>query len=420
MAGPMRRQPPYEFVPDQLEEVTIMQSVSRNLLILAIGQALSSTVVSLLTSVSSLSGALLAPSSSLSTLPVTATVLGTLSMIYPASFIMQKLGRRGGFVFKSVVGLVGGLICVVALQTAIFALLILGTLLLGIFSAFSQYYRFAAIDAAPEPAKRTSAVAMVTGAGVVGGIAGPFLGGHFADLLPHARFAGAFIALCLVCLLLAASQSMLSADLGREAAAETTARQLVPKFRPRPEFLIASAICAIGFAVMTLMMNAAPLSMQICGIDLDRSSVVLQVHFALMYLPSLFNASLVARIGLPGLVATGVIANLAGCLLGLIAGPYFGFYVIELGLFGIGWNFMFNGGTLMLASTYAPSEKTKAQGINSLLVYGANVVASLLAGVLMAHYDWSIISLFCTPLLAASVFCLFWYYRSDLRIKHES
>src|SRR5580704_553195 len=138
MAGPMRRRPPYEFVPDQLEEVTIMQSVSRNLLILAIGQALSSTVVSLLTSVSSLSGALLAPSSSLSTLPVTATVLGTLSMIYPASFIMQKLGRRGGFVFKSVVGLVGGLICVVALQTAIFALLILGTLLLGIFSAFSQ------------------------------------------------------------------------------------------------------------------------------------------------------------------------------------------------------------------------------------------------------------------------------------------
>src|SRR5690349_17680912 len=152
-----------------------MQNVSRNLLILAIGQALSSTVISLLTSVSSLSGAFLAPSMSLSTVPVTATALDTLSMIYPASFIMQRLGRRGGFVFKSAVGLVGGAVCVVALQTAMFALLVVGTFLLGIFSAFSQYYRFAAIDAAPDPAKRASAVATVTGAGVVGGILGPFL-----------------------------------------------------------------------------------------------------------------------------------------------------------------------------------------------------------------------------------------------------
>jgi MFS family permease len=392
-----------------------MHNVSRNLVILAVGQALTSTVISLLTSVSSLSGALLAPSMALSTLPVTATVLGTLLMIYPASFIMQRLGRRGGFVFKSVMGLAGGAICVLALQIASFALLVLGTFFLGIFAAFSQYYRFAAIDAAPDPAKRASAVATVTGAGVVGGIAGPFLGGHFAHLLSAAPFAGAFIALCFVCILLAASQSMLSTDLGRDIATSAAAPQPARDFRVRPEFLVASAICAIGFGVMTLMMNAAPLSMQNCGIDLGHSSTVLQVHFALMYFPSLFNAYVVARIGLQGMVATGVAANLAGCLMGLIAAPYFSFYVVELGLFGIGWNFMFNGGTLLLASTYAPSEKTKAQGLNSLLVYGANVVASLSAGALIARYDWRIVSLVCIPLLASSVLCLLWYYRAGLR-----
>ncbi len=397
-----------------------MHDQRRNLLVLAVGQALSSTVVSLLTSVSSLSGALLAPSLSLSTLPVTATVLGTLSMIYPASFLMQRLGRRGGFVFKSAVGLVGGAICVVALQAGAFAPLLLGTFLLGIFSAFSQYYRFAAIDAAADPAKRASAVATVTGAGVVGGIAGPFLGGHFADFLPEAPFAGAFIALCLVCLLLAASQAMLSADLGRDAGTGTPAQRPARAFRMRPEFLVASAIGSIGFAVMTLMMNAAPLSMHNCGIDLGRSSIVLQAHFALMYFPSLFNAALVARLGLQGLVATGVAANLAGCVLGLVAGPYFGFYVVELGLFGIGWNLMFNGGTLLLASTYAPAEKAKAQGLNSLLVYGANVVASLSAGALMAHYDWPMLSLACIPLLAGSLLSLLWYYRTGLDLKHGS
>lgn len=395
-----------------------MPNLSRNLLILAAGQALSSTVMSLLTSVSSLSGALLAPSTSLSTVPVTATVLGTLSMIYPASFLMQRLGRRGGFMFKSVVGLVGGAVCVAALAAASFALLVIGTFLLGIFSAFSQYYRFAAIDAAPDPAKRASAVATVTGAGVIGGILGPFLGGHFADLLPKAPFAGAFVALCLVCLLLAASQAMLSADLGRDAETGTPAPRPPRGFRMHPEFLVASALCSIGFAVMTLMMNAAPLSMHECGIELGRSSVVLQVHFALMYLPSLFNAALVRRMGLQGLIAAGVVANLAGCVVGIVAGPYFGFYVIELGLFGIGWNFMFNGGTLLLAGTYAAAEKAKAQGLNSLLVYGANVVASLSAGALMARYDWRLVSLLCTPLLAGSVLCLLWYYRAGLRLRH--
>lgn len=397
-----------------------MPGISRDILILAIGQALSSTVISLLTSVSSLSGALLAPSLSLSTLPVTATVLGTLSMIYPASFIMQRLGRRGGFVFKSAVGLVGGAICAVALQTAIFPLLLLGTFFLGIFTAFGQYYRFAAIDAAPDATQRASAVATVTSAGVVGGILGPFLGGHFAGLLPAAPFAGAFVALCLVCLLLAASQSMLSADLGRDAQAGDPAQHAPRDFEIRPDFLIASAICAIGFAVMTLVMNAAPLSMHNCGIDLGTSSIVLQTHFVLMYLPSLFNATLAARIGLRGMVAMGIAANLTGGLFSLVAAPYFAFYVVELGLFGIGWNFMFNGGTLLLANTYAAPEKTKAQGLNSLFVYGANVVASLSAGAVMAHYDWSIVNLACVPLLAGSVLGLLRYQRAGLRLRHDS
>ena len=69
-------------------DVFAMPMPSRDVIILSVGQALTSTVVSLLTSVSSLSGAYLAPSRSLATVPVTATVLGTLLMIYPASTLM--------------------------------------------------------------------------------------------------------------------------------------------------------------------------------------------------------------------------------------------------------------------------------------------------------------------------------------------
>jgi MFS family permease len=157
---------------------------------------------------------------------------------------------------------------------------------------------------------------------------------------------------------------------------------------------------------MTLTMNAAPLSLHHDGIAMHASTVVLQTHFTLMYLPSLFNTALAGRLGVRGLIAAGIAANAAGCLLALATTPSLGLYVVELGLSGIGWNFMFNGGTLLLAGTYTPAEKTRAQGLNSLLVYGANVAASLSAGALMASFDWRVINLVCEPLLLVAVMAL--------------
>lgn len=378
---------------------------SKDIVVLALGQALTGTVTSLLTSVSSLSGAYLAPTPALSTVPVTATILGALLMIYPASALMGRLGRRGGFMVKAGIGIIGGVVAALALLAANFTVLILGTFLLGIFSAFGQYYRFAAIDAARSPEERTSAVAIVTGGGVVGGIAGPFLGSHAADLLAPVPYAGAFAALAVVCVGLAASQVLLSADLGRDARGAETAAA-VPGFSLNAAFLKASAICAIGFAVMTLTMNAAPLSLHQCGFPLTASSMVLQVHFALMYLPSFINPALVSVIGLRGLITAGVIAGAIGCLLTALVEQTLGVYVVELGLSGMAWNFIFNGGTLLLASTYPASGKTRAQGLNSLFVYGANLVASFAAGALMASSGWQVVNLTCLPLLVIAVLAL--------------
>src|SRR6185437_15141800 len=141
---------------------------------------------------------------------------------------------------------------------------------------------------------------------------------------------------------LAASQFLLSADLGRDAPS-SEARAAAPSFTLNPAFLKASAICAIGFAVMTLTMNAAPLSLHQCGFPLAASSMVLQVHFALMYLPSFINPALVSRIGLRGLITAGFIAGAMGCLLTAVTEQTLGVYVVELGLSGMAWNFIFNG-----------------------------------------------------------------------------
>jgi MFS family permease len=379
---------------------------SRDMWLLAVGQALSGTVVALLTAVSSLSGAMLAPYDGLSTVPVSATVCGTLLMIYPASVIMGRLGRRIGFFLKSVVGIAGGLISAFALFVQSFSILVLGTFLLGAFSAFSQYYRFAAIDAVKSPDQRTQAVAMITGAGIVGGVLGPYLASRF-DKAFAPPFVGSFIALTIVCIAIAISQIFLSADLGRDS--KTPHDRLSPGsgFNPSSEFLAASIICAVGFSAMTLTMNAAPLALArdpTCG---GGTTVILQAHFIAMYLPSLFNAVLVRIAGLRGLIAGGLAALLlmAASAQFLEASP--SLYFAQLVLSGLGWNFVFNGGTLMVASTYSTDQKTRAQGINSLIVYGANVLASLAAGILVAQYDWQVVNLACFPMVAAGALLLF-------------
>ncbi len=380
---------------------------ARDIMVLALGQALTSTVISLLTSISSLSGEYLAPSAVLSTLPVSATVLGTLVMIYPASSLMGRLGRRKGFMFKASLGIAGGGIAAIGLLYHSFLILTLGTFLLGLFNAFGQYYRFAAIDAAKKPEEKATFVAVVMGAGVVGGIAGPFIGSHSAELISSTPYAGAFLALLTVCILLAISQMFLSPELGLEVRSSATTGNEANGFIDWRNFLRTSVICATGFAVMTLTMNSAPLAIHHDGFNMQHSGIVLQFHFAMMYLPSFINPLIIKYIKVKGLVLAGVVISAAGCILPLVTEQTLLVYILELSFSGIGWNFIFNGGTLLLTDTYNPAAKSRAQGINSLLVYSANIIASFSSGTIMAIFDWRIVNLVCIPLLVIAVLALY-------------
>ena len=143
--------------------------------------------------------------------------------------------------------------------------------------------------------------------------------------------------------------------------------------------------------------------------------MVMQTHFALMYLPSFINPMLVTRLKLRGLVSIGVLIGIGGCLLALRPEQSVNLYMLELGLAGMGWNFIFNGGTLLLARTYRESAKTRAQGVNSILVFSANVAASLLAGVLFDWRGWAAVNLACLPLLAVAAWLL-WHAGRSIRM----
>src|SRR4029453_10491268 len=146
----------------------------RNGLLPPLGQATSSTSVTLVSVVGSLAGYALASNKALATLPSTMSVIGTALSTIPASMLMKRVGRRLGFMVGGLAAIAGGLISVLALAHGHFWLLTAGALLLGVSVAFAQQYRFAAAETSL-PEFRSRAISFVLVGGLAAAFAGPML-----------------------------------------------------------------------------------------------------------------------------------------------------------------------------------------------------------------------------------------------------
>jgi MFS family permease len=385
------------------------RSLAASILVLAIGQGLSGSVISLLTAISSLVGAMLAPSPALGTVPVTATVIGAAIMIYPISSLMQRLGRRQAFLAGSAIGIAGGAVAGLGLYLGSFVVFVIGTFILGPFVAFNQYYRFAAADVAVDKEQRVKAISYVTAGGIIGGFLGPFVASRSADLSPI-PFVGTFAALIVVCCVLALVQFFFDDAAKPAAAASSGARRPIGEILTSAGFVTATLNCAAGFGVMTLLMNATPLAMKACGFTLAESASVIQWHFVAMYAPALVSGALMVRLGLQRFVLIGIAMNLAGIAVATYGIGYVNFW-IALACFGVGWSFMFTGGTALLTATYSEAEKAQVQGMNSLIVYLANVLASFAAGYVLELSGWAGVNLLAVPVLVLAAAVTLWSMR---------
>ena len=68
-------------------------------------------------------------------------------------------------------------------------------------------------------------------------------------------------------------------------------------------------------------------------------------------------------------------------------------------LVGIGWNFLYIGGTTLVTETYRPAEKAKAQGANDAAMFLTLVASSLSSGYLLEANGWHLLSYFAIPLV---------------------
>src|SRR3989338_1684770 len=150
---------------------------------------------------------------------------------------------------------------------------------------------------------------------------------------------------------------------------------------------------------MNLLMTATPLAMDICGLPFANTAFVLQWHVIGMFAPSFFTGDLIKRFGVLNILIVGA-ALMFLCIGIALSGVTLMHFWWALVLLGVGWNFLFIGGTTLLTETYRPEEKAKVQGTNDFVVLGVQGLTSLSSGVLISSEGWASLNTYALPIVA--------------------
>jgi MFS family permease len=370
-------------------------SAWRNVLVLALSQALALSCAVLAVTVGPLVGASLAANPALATLPVALTVVGALVATVPASFLMRRLGRPIGFALGSLVGASGGLLAAAGIHAQSFTLFASGFLLIGAFQGFTSYFRFAAAESVPEE-RRSRAISWVLAGGIVAALVGPQMAIWGKDLVAERAFLGSFLLLSAFCIAIAILMAAL--DLPRPAAAagaDGGGRPLAVIAR-QPTFLVAVVGATVGYAVMLLVMTATPLAMVNHHHAVGDAVHVIQAHVLAMFAPSFFSGSLVKRFGSVQVLLAGL-ALLAANAVIAASGTQLGHFFWALVLLGVGWNFTYVAGTALLTEAYVEEERAKTQAANEVILQGFVALASLASGWLLVVFGWQVLALSALP-----------------------
>jgi MFS family permease len=381
-----------------------MQPMHRQVLLLVVAQAFAQTASILVMTVGSLAGNQLAPAPQFATVPISVMILGTVIATVPASMWMARVGRRVGFITGALIGALGGLIAAYGIFARSFPVLLSGLFLIGTYQAFTLFYRFAASEVSDD-AFRPRAISLVLTGGVAAALLGPALADMGAVLLERA-YAGSFLILAAVCL--AAAGVLLGLRVPKPAAqaSEGRPRPLLVMLR-QPTFAVALFGAATGGGVMVLAMTAMPLAMAQHHHDLTATTVVMQMHVLGMFIPSFFTGSLIARFGVLRVMLSGAVLLSAHVALSL-SGTGFTSFASALALLGVGWNFLYVGGTTLLTEAYLPAERGRAQATNDLVVFVVGLAASLIAGVLLQVAGWRLLNAWLLPWLAVAIIAVLW------------
>jgi hypothetical protein len=306
------------------------------------------------------------------------------------------------------IGILAGALTSYAIYAGDFLLFVAGTGLAGVYNAAGQYYRFAAVDVASESFK-SKAISLVLAGGIVGAFLGPGSAIWTRDLFPAHLFLGSYLSTMAFALGAIGLLALVEIPLPSELERRTGGRSL-GRIAGQPAFAVAVLGGMIGYGVMNLVMTATPLAMTAHQHPFGDTAIVIQWHIVGMFAPSFFTGTLIHRFGVLPIMLSGTLLMFA-CVAVALSGFEFLYFWAALLLLGVGWNFLFVGGTTLLTECYGPAEKAKVQAVNDFLVFGTVAGASLSSGTLLHLVGWHAVLYGALPFLAVTGLASVWLLR---------
>ena len=385
--------------------------MNKNLVILTLSQIFSFTAAPVTVFLSGIIGSQISPLKSLSTLPMSISVVGIAIGAIFATKVMSLIGRKAGFISASIANSIISLLAAFSILQQSFFLFCFANFFIGVGMAFTHQYRFAAAESV-EKEKAPKAISILMLSGIVAAFLGITSSNYTKNLVSDHLYVGSY-------LLLAAFTFMPAIFLFFYNNNEKPKIDFNNQYNGRrlseiifqPRFLQAVIAAAFAYAVMSYLMTATPLSMHVMEkMSLEKTGFVLQIHVAAMFLPSLITGTLIKKFGHSNIIYIGVLFYVVTVILSLFEQTYLN-YMVALIFLGLGWNFLFISGTSLVVLTYKEEEKFKAQGINDLIVFTTMALASLSAGIMLSLTSWTTMNLLCIPFLVLIIYSSF---RADM------
>ena len=363
-----------------------MDTNKRNILVLSVAQGLSITTTNINMINTGLVGAILAKDPSYATLPLSLQFLTIAITLIPVSLLMGKIGRRPMFLVGAMAAFAGCLIIAFSIFNKVFSLFIIGSILLGFSQANQQFYRYAAADNITTKLK-SKAISLVLAGGLIAALVGPEISRYSFDFFPDYIYLATYLFAALIQIFNFGILMFLK--IKKPKPLKVLIRPL-SKILIRKTVIVAILAASVGYSLMSFIMTATPLQIvNVCKLGDSASATVIQWHVIAMFAPSFFTGSVINFLGNRKVMIIGVILYIISICVGVM-GKTIEYFWISLFLCGLGWNFLYVGGSDIIAKSSLPEERAKVQGVTDFIIFIFVAFGSFLAGILHNNLGWEI------------------------------
>ena len=278
------------------------------------------------------------------------------------------------------------------------------------YNGFGEFARFAAAEIYEDSHQKNRAISIVVSGGIVSAFIGPAIADYSNQYFsPVAPYFGPYIAAFLLCSLSAFCYYYLNNNQASSFDVENIPKIQVSNAEvlKNPVFIMATSTAAIAYLVMAAMMDAMPITMLDHQLNFSDTASVLQWHMLAMFAPSFLTAKAIEKYGVSPLILSGITLNVIG-LMSALQGVELHHFWLGLFMIGLGWNFMYLGGTNLL--TRIPVQyKSQAEGLSNLVIMSCFALSAPLAAYILIQFGWSMVSYFSLMLLLVAATMNFYF-----------